>query len=123
MTSIEASAPLPTPLPETPSGDYWSEAQWEVLYALVDAVLPSIVPESAATDKPNQKTVSDEQFEEIFERVQATMTEAPDKETFKKYFAERPSASPEFRANIRRSLGCVSTSARSGLGGVFYSLL
>jgi hypothetical protein len=41
--SVATLAPLATPLPAGPEGENFSKAQWDILLALMDTVVPRVV--------------------------------------------------------------------------------
>jgi hypothetical protein len=113
-----ATAPMPVPLPRITSEDCFTETQWQVLFAALDAIVPSIVAEGNVTDKRNQLRVGQRQYEEAFDYMRSTMAEPPDLEKFKEYLRTRQSDSPRFVQNVKRTFETVPEDARNKLVGV-----
>ena len=119
MGSVEvASFPKPRALQDPPSDGFYNETQWEVLMALMDAAIPSIVSHSAMTDKFNQISIPDGRFQSNFKKIQDTMVEPPDLESFQAFLKDKPSDLPAFRQHAIRTLSTVSDKMRQELGGV-----
>ncbi|KAI1777630.1 long-chain fatty alcohol dehydrogenase [Hypoxylon cercidicola] len=111
-------APIPTPLPELKPGTYLSETQWQVLLALIDAVIPSIVVESEARDRKSQLPISKSQYEEAYERTKRSMKQPPDRAKFQQYLEARPLDNPRFLRLLKRTIQRVPDSSRKQLGAV-----
>lgn len=118
VATQDLTAPVPTRLPPLLSTDHFSEAQWEILFALVDAVLPPVVVESTMTDKRNQLRISQEQYEEAYEHILSSMAEPPELDKFKEYLRTRQSDNPRFVENVKRTFQSVDSDARKKLGGI-----
>ncbi|OBT46437.1 hypothetical protein VE00_03307 [Pseudogymnoascus sp. WSF 3629] len=96
-------APLATPLPPSPNGSPFTDAQWAILMSLMDAVVPRIVRASAATEGFLDYTVSDAEYAFLSTQAGAS-AQAKDTETLDAYLAERPSDSVEFQDLLMRQL-------------------
>jgi hypothetical protein len=122
---MTATGPTPTSLPPAPPGDFFDATQWTVLTALLDAIIPSIVPASAVVGSDDSKThrgIDDGQLEHVTAQVRSTMVSPPSPELFKAYLEERPSANPALREALRRTLSTVPASSRRKLGGALTTL-
>lgn len=100
---IAALGPLATPLPPSPKGSPFTDAQWAILMALMDAVVPRIVRASAATPGSLDYVVSDAEYAFLSKQAGAS-AHATDAETLDAYLAERPSDSAEFQDLLMRQL-------------------
>jgi hypothetical protein len=116
------TAPRWPGLPEPPSGDFFNETQWAVLMSLIDAVLPSLVPESKLTDQSTQKAIPDKDYQKAIKTIQTTVAEAPDEGTISAYLSEIPSENTAFLHALRRCLSGIPASGRNQLGGVLSAL-
>ncbi|KAI0131657.1 long-chain fatty alcohol dehydrogenase [Hypoxylon sp. NC0597] len=123
VTTHHLTAPIPTQLPELKDTSYFSETQWKVLFALVDAVIPSIVAEAAATDRKNQLRISQSQYEEAYERTKRSLKHPPEYEKFKLYLESRPLDNPQFVQLLKRMLQRVPNSDRKQLGIILKILM
>ncbi|KAL5353149.1 hypothetical protein ACLOAV_001180 [Pseudogymnoascus australis] len=92
--------PLSTPLPPLPD-DVFTSAQWSILLALMDTVVPRIVRASAASPSRaiDELVISEAEYGAI-----ARATGNDEGETLDAYLAERPSESEEFKGLLRRQL-------------------
>lgn len=117
MVASHHSAPILPALPADISGDYYTELQWQVLFALLDAVVPSIVVESAVTDKRNQWKITQKEYEEAYKHIQASTTHPPDLARFEEYLRSRPAQDARFVQNLKRTLDRLPHSAKKQLGG------
>lgn len=117
-TTAPIAAPIPTQLPELKPGTYLTETQWQVLLALIDAVVPSIVVESEARDQKNQLQISQAQYTEAYERTRRLMKQPPDYDKFKQYLAARPLDNPRFMRLVKNTIQNVPDSSRKQLGTV-----
>lgn len=99
--------PVATRMPDAPSGDFMSHEQWETYYALLDGVIPAIVPASILSDKEGEVSVSEAEFDRIVAQFSASLDNPPDRQTIVEYLAYRPSQNPRFREDCLR-LMCIS---------------
>ncbi|OTB08028.1 hypothetical protein M426DRAFT_317536 [Hypoxylon sp. CI-4A] len=107
-----------TQLPELKPDAYFSETQWLTLLALVDAIVPSIAPESKVVDRQNQLFISQPRYNEAYESIKRQMKHAPDREKFQKYLESRPVDNTVFRRKLKRVLQAVPNTDRKRLGGI-----
>lgn len=108
--------PIPLGLPSPRKVESWSDKQWEVLFALLDAVTPSIVIDSEVTDGQNQLRITEAQCLEAYERTKRDVRNAPDYEKFKEYLRSRPVNTPEYVEAMRRFVGHLPRSTQQDLG-------
>ncbi|KAI1812680.1 GMC oxidoreductase [Poronia punctata] len=110
------TAPLPLRLPVPTSADAFTEDVWETLFALLDAVTPSIVVGAEVTDKKNQLQITETQCIEAYERIKKTMRDnAPDYAKFKEYLGSRIVEMPAYQDHIRRFVGNLHKTAQQDL--------
>jgi len=120
---IELEAPLEVPLPESPSGDHFTPAQWTTLMAIMDAVIPAVHRENTTSYQMSQLTVSNTEFNAAMDHLKATVVEAPPAEELDAYLEERPSENPLFQDLLKRTLIQYSREdARKGLRMVLSAL-
>lgn len=98
-TSIEVIGPVPAPWPSPLSGDFMTEAQWAVYFALLDGALPGFTSQSraaaaAAAQKEDEDRVvlSDDEFERMLDRAGEALPAgaARSREELAEYLEYRP---------------------------------
>ncbi|KAJ5114266.1 hypothetical protein NUU61_000025 [Penicillium alfredii] len=95
--------PLEVPLPPAPSAQFFSELQWKTLYALADAIIPSIrAPDSA---KRTDKVISAGEWDAAVTKLSATIPSPEATKIATEYLEEDASSNPAFRACVERVLG------------------
>ncbi|KAI0480699.1 GMC oxidoreductase [Xylariaceae sp. FL0804] len=109
-------SPIALALPPLPSDAYFTEAQWQTLFSMLDAVTPSIVIDSEVTDRKNQLCISEAQCREAYARLSSAR--APSYQQFKEYLKARPIDSPAYVAFVKRLVGLVPKSDQQRLGTV-----
>lgn len=118
MAAHHLPAPIPTPLPEPQPETYFSETQWQVLLALIDATVPSIVAEAEVTDRKGQLWISQSRYAEAYEQTKRSMKYPPNYEKFQQYLGSRLIDSPRFIGLLRRFVQGIPNSSRKQLGAV-----
>lgn len=120
--SVSTYAPLETPVPPGPNASFFSDAQWKTLFALADAIVPSI--RTAATAKSStDKVISIAEWDDAVSKV-SSLIQGPDSAKIAaQYLEEDASSNPGFRAYVQRVLGdYVHDEGRAGLGLVMNAL-
>jgi hypothetical protein len=115
------SAPRWPGLPEPPS-DFFNETQWSVFLSLIDAAVPSLVPESKRKDEKSERAVPDGEYQTAVKTTRTAVAESPDEATVAAYLAELPSKNPATVHALCRSLNGITAAARNQLGGVLSTL-
>lgn len=106
MSVVDLGAPVPTPLPAAPSPDFMSQDQWDILYALLDGILPAATAASdpASGDGTTSIVVPDDEFEKILDGINKTLLDPPPREKLKEFLGMRVIDDPKFRDDCLRSL-------------------
>ncbi|OQE20134.1 hypothetical protein PENFLA_c017G06999 [Penicillium flavigenum] len=120
--AVSTYTPRDVPLPPAPSATYFSELQWKTLYALADALVPSI--HTAATAKSsNDRVISDAEWNSAVSSL-STVISGPDAVNIAtQYLHENVSSNPQFRAVAERLLGdYVHDEGRNGFGFILTAL-
>lgn len=107
---------MPIALPEAPSGEFFTELQWTVLFSLLDAILCPVVTRRSLTDKTRQLIISDELYAESWRNIRDSVAQPPTEELFAAFLAERPSDDPSFVANVKRTIASISDDAKKQYG-------
>ncbi|CAJ2506155.1 Uu.00g002850.m01.CDS01 [Anthostomella pinea] len=115
---IPLNAPIPLPLPVFKSNEYYTDSQWQTLFALLDAIIPSIVVDTEVTDKNNQLSITEAQCREAYERTKRNLKHAPSYDKFKEYLRVRPVDNPNFVEETKRVIGNISKGNKKELGVV-----
>ena len=64
-------------MPSPPTGDFFDDTQWTVLYALLDAIIPSITATSNVKDDKAQYGIPASQIEDLVAQAQNNVAEPP----------------------------------------------
>ncbi|KAJ5746850.1 uncharacterized protein N7511_008546 [Penicillium nucicola] len=120
--SLETTTPKVIPLPPAPSDDYFSELQWKTLFALADAVIPSI-HNAATTKSSSKKVITDAEWNSTVSNL-SNMIGGPDATKIAtQYLHEDVSSNPVFRGIVVRTLGnYVHDEGRNGFGAIMNAL-
>lgn len=119
MTDPEiALAHIRQQLPPPGSPSYWSEAQWDVWYAIADAVVPRITSTETANDgNESSYRVPKDKLDEAYAELSRRQSSSPiSRQEFEAYLAERPVENQDFRDNVTRTMGLLPSDARKQLG-------
>lgn len=109
---------IDVPLPEAPSASFFTETQWKTWYALMDTVVPSVVPSSGEEEKHGELSVSSALLDSYYDAAQTKMSKPPSRSEFEAFLSEKPSSSDAFRAQMVRTLTGVPKGMREQLGSV-----
>lgn len=114
--STPITAPIPVILPRPRKVESFGQEQWQTLFALLDAVTPSIVVDSEVTDSRHQLRITEAQCLEAYERTKKNVRTAPDYEKFKAYLRSRPVNTPQYIEYAKRFIGHLPKSSQRDLG-------
>lgn len=109
--------------PRSPSGPqplddgFWDETQWAVFMAVMDSIIPAIVPKSSLTDKEGQLGIPDVQYLAVMKRAQDIAVEKTDEGSLKAFMEDRPSTNVAVRVSMVRIMARLSSAQRDRLGG------
>lgn len=104
-TALKVVVPLTSALPDAPVRNYYTEAQWTTLMALMDTIIPSIKRESVASKSSiNVELIPDTMYSTAVHQLQRALINAPTEVELDQYLAEKPSDNPEFHDLMKRSL-------------------
>jgi hypothetical protein len=117
--AAESAAYLPKwpGIPPSPTSSMWSETQWTILLAIMDAVIPSVVPESGAADPWRQAALPAVEYEAMFRETRAQLVVAPGEDLLRAYLEDCPSASEGFVRSMRRVVSSLPVRLQKDLGG------
>lgn len=112
-------------LPDPPyliTDGVWTETQWAVAFALLDAIVPSIVAKSALEDKRKQLGIPNKTYSTTLATVQSTVAEAPDAAAFKSFMEDSPSNNPRVHLTVTRTVARLPAKQRDALGSALSML-
>ncbi|KAJ5266519.1 hypothetical protein N7478_009327 [Penicillium angulare] len=112
--------PEEVPLPPAPDASFYTESQWSILFAIADAVVPSI---RTAPQSTTDKVISAAEYDAVLNKI-SSIIPGPDSKTLAvKLLEESVSTNPVFRAIVERTLGsAVPEDGRNGLGMILNAL-
>jgi hypothetical protein len=97
-------APIATALPDAPPTDFFSPIQWDVFFALVDGVLPSITSESDVTDDQDQIQLPDHEVNAVLDRSAEALAVPATRDNIRAFLRDRPVNDARFKDNLMRTL-------------------
>ncbi|KAJ5819001.1 Alcohol dehydrogenase long-chain fatty [Penicillium riverlandense] len=120
--AVATYVPVEVPLPPVPATSYFSEAQWEILFALADAIIPSIRT-SSTSKSSNDRVISQAEWDTAVSKLKTTIPGPDAAKLAVQYLEENVSSNPAFRACIERIFGAfVHEEGRGGIGLILNAL-
>ncbi|KAI2637294.1 GMC oxidoreductase [Xylaria nigripes] len=113
-TSI--TVPIPVALPALPKVEGFGEEQWQTLFALLDAITPSIVVNAELEDSQNQLRITETEIREAYELIKRDVIKAPSYAKFKEYLRAGPANTPEYNDTVKRLIGHLPKASQQDLG-------
>jgi hypothetical protein len=98
-------SPKAAPLPPLPSEDPLTAAQWKTLFAITDAIIPSIQPIAIARTK-TEIPATEYEYSNAINTLKKLSPEANGDEVAKQYLEESASSHPGFKENLWRLVAC-----------------
>ncbi|KAJ5247705.1 hypothetical protein N7468_002688 [Penicillium chermesinum] len=118
--SLSTYTPLEVPVPPVPDAGFFSETQWTILFALADAIVPSI---RASTGSSSDKVISTKEWDAAIAKLTANIPGPDATKLATRYLEEDASSNPAFRAYVQRIIGDhVHDEARFGFGLILNTL-
>ncbi|KAJ5708692.1 hypothetical protein N7488_008493 [Penicillium malachiteum] len=112
--------PKEVPLPPVPDSSFWSEDQWKILFAIADAIVPSV---KTAPQSPNSKVISAAEYDAVHSQLSSIIPGPDSKDLATKFLEEEASTNPVFRAVVQRIIGVgVHEEGKNGLGLILNAL-
>lgn len=98
-----------------------TDSQWQVLFALLDVVVPSIeVGDSPAGNDKDHLRISQHHFHDLYESVARDMQYPPSEEVFRAYITRRLSDSPIFVDSVKKVIKTLGSTPSKQLGFVLW---
>lgn len=117
---ISAETPLEAPRPPGESqpldDSFWDETQWAVFMAIMDTVVPEIVPKSSLADKDAQLGIPDAQYSAVVKTAQEVTVEKRDEGSLRAFLEDRPSTNTVVRSTTMHIIARLSPVQRDRLG-------
>ena len=110
--------PVATALPDAPPFDFFTPTQWDVLFALVDGVLPSITSESTVTDDQGQIQLPDHEIDNVLDSSTKSLAAPATRDNIRAFLQERPAYDARFRDNLMRTLALSPPAQQKRLAGL-----
>jgi hypothetical protein len=98
-------SPKAAPLPPLPTDDPLTAAQWKTLFAITDAIIPSIKPMAIARTK-TEIPATENEYTSAISMLKRLSPEANGEDVAKQYLEERASSNPAFRESLWRLVAC-----------------
>ncbi|KAI9148394.1 Long-chain-alcohol oxidase FAO2 [Paramyrothecium foliicola] len=91
----------------TSSRETFSDAHWEILFSICDAVLPAIVVKGdfASTSPQNQLVISEDDFNNAYEDLKRQLKNPPDRDLVRTYLADVASKDTAFVERVKGTVG------------------
>lgn len=103
--------------------DGFTEANWQMLMAIMDTVIPSIQKESVSAKGLNDRTVSDREYDGAIAQIKEEVVGVSDDQLLEVYFNEKASSIPQFQELLRETVSKhVREDAKKGLAFVMSAL-
>ncbi|PKS12927.1 hypothetical protein jhhlp_000268 [Lomentospora prolificans] len=119
--TVEPKSPPPK-LSALPPTDYFTQTQWAILFALLDASLPSLATKSSIKDRKTQVELPDATFDKAYARVKEVCVDVPSEDVFRELLADRCSTDPEFIDNCKRFISGFPVDHKKALGDALHKL-
>lgn len=118
--SMATYTPQEVSIPPTPDASFFTEAQWTTLFALADAVVPSI---RASTGSSSDKVISTKEWDAAIATLTSQITAPDATKLATRYLEEDVSSNPAFKAYVYRIMGDhVPDEGRAGFGLILNAL-
>ncbi|KAK5051498.1 hypothetical protein LTR84_003150 [Exophiala bonariae] len=112
-------ASLPSPIPEPPPGQAFTEKQWEILFSIMEV----FVPEISTSSSDAKSSISTAQMKDALAELKLYLPEGASEELAKTYLAQKTVSDPIFIAAIKRKFNLyVPPSDAQGLAFIFSTM-
>lgn len=92
---LHAMASLPSPLPQLSEGNIFTKEQWDILFSIMEVVLPSLSEDSG---------IPASQIDEAVSELLRYLPENATEEAARAYLSDSPTKNPAFREIVHRKL-------------------
>lgn len=120
--AVATYVPQEVPLPPVPATSYFSETQWEILFSLADAIIPSIRTPSTSKSS-SDRVISQAEWDTAISKLKATIPGPDAAKIAVQYLEEDASSNPAFHTCVERIFGdFMHEEGRSGFGLILNAL-
>lgn len=91
-----------------PDTNFMTNQEWTTLFAIIDALLPAVVPQSKLSDPMKQLPVPDNEFNAIVDDTLAGLIDPPPREKLVEYLAFRAVDEAAFRTECQHSIAAAA---------------
>ncbi len=96
---------VPTPFPALPPDEPLTAAQWDMLMAVMDTIIPAVQREEVSASLSSSTfVISNAEYTAAVNHLQTTLSNPPTKNELDEYLKEKPSESAEFKDLLKRQL-------------------
>jgi hypothetical protein len=114
--------PLEAPLRPPPTGEVFTELQWETLLSLADVVIPS-TQSSDGADPMKHKVLPEAELESVKSKLRRLIEDPDPTRLATQYLADSPSSIPAFRDAVQLLFSRqVPTDGHKGVASILYIL-
>lgn len=118
--TMDTYIPKDVSLPPAPDRSFWSDEQWNVVYAIADAIVPSI---RTSPQSVRAKVISSAEYDVAHSQLATIFGGEDSKKRATQYLEEETSTNPAFRAILERLIGtAVHEEGKNGLGLILNAL-
>lgn len=122
IQDMASYTPLEVSLPPSPDTSFWSKAQWKALFALCDAIVPSIRT-ATTVQSSKDKVISTGEWDAAVSKLTSLIPGPDAAKVAAQYLEEDVSSNPAFRSYVERVLGDnVHQEGKNGFGLVMNAL-
>lgn len=91
-----------------PDTTFMTNQEWTTLFAIIDALLPAVVPQSKLSDPMKQLAVPDNEFNAIIDETLAGLIDPPPRAKLVEYLAFRAVDETAFRTECQHSIAAAA---------------
>ena len=103
LVDMNKIAPLESPLPPPPEGEYLTESQWTTLMAIAETIIPSI--QVSSSPSAHKLSIEGAEHATAIDKVKQSLSNTVDERIPRAYLEESASSIPDFKKSLHRTLG------------------
>lgn len=122
VVTRDVLAPQSPALPALPADGFWTETEWAVFNAILDTIVPAVVPKSSLADRQGQLAIPDGHYAAVMSTAKATTLQSQDETSLKAFMEDKASTHPAVRQVSLRIAARLSDVQKDGLKRLLKSL-